>query len=159
MKTNKGLRWIKLWTTETVYGTTTAELDPDERGTWFLLLCMAGFSMIHGNICISKGVCYTPDQIAKILKIPVELYLRTETKLLEHKKISKNGDGTIYINNWKKYQAFDKQEYDREYMETIRREKRATNNTTFDTTFDTTKRKEERGKRKAANRRGMAAFS
>jgi len=113
-------RWIKLWTQETLYGTTKTELLPDERGVWLFMMCMAGDSIIPGCICIDENLAYTDEQVIHILNIPMELYQRTLKKLMDHKKIHKNGTGIIEIINFKKYQPFDKTEYMRTYMQTKR---------------------------------------
>jgi len=109
-------RWIKLWTQETLQGTTTKELSYDETGTWFLLLCKAGDSPIPGTVCISEDLGYLPEQLATLFRMPLDIYLRVEGKLINHNKISKNGNNIIKIINWDKYQGFDKNAYQREYM-------------------------------------------
>jgi len=113
-------RWIKLWTQETLYGSTTSELTPEQIGVWHLLLCMAGDSPDPGKICIAPNIGMTREQIALILKISPELLESTEKALLKHNKISKNGTGVIEINNFIKYQGFDKTIHNKIYMRDYR---------------------------------------
>jgi len=118
-------RWIKLWTQETLYGTTFRELEPDQRAVWYGLLCLAGDSPEPGIVCIAPNLPHTDEQIATILNISTDLLLATIPVLEEHKKIQRNGNGCIEIANWRKYQPNEKQlEHRREYMADYMREYR-----------------------------------
>jgi len=103
-------RWIKLWTQETLYGTTSAELELDEQALWFKLLALAGDSPEPGKVEIAPGIAMTDEQISGILKAPLDTWLRTKEKLrhLDIDKIFIN-EGIIYIRNWERYQS----EYER----------------------------------------------
>jgi len=54
-------RWIKLWTQETLYGTTSTELSLSEQAIWFKLLALAGDSPEPGKVCVAPGVAYTTE--------------------------------------------------------------------------------------------------
>ena len=111
---------MRLWTQETLYGTTFTELSLEERAIWFELLCLAGDSMTPGVICVSPSIPFTDDQLSKILGASLDLVRLTVNKLSspDINKISVNGNGFISIINWAKYQErFDKTEYQREYMQ------------------------------------------
>lgn len=116
-------RWIKLWTQETLYGTTTRELEPAERWVWLGFLALAGDSVEPGTICAAPGVPWTDRQLADVLKISLAVLKSAKTKMLNHEKITIN-EGIIHISNWKKYQS----EYDRtkKYRDTIFPEPNAT---------------------------------
>lgn len=121
-------RWIKLWTQELLYGTTSRELELAEQAIWLKLLAMAGDSPEPGKVEVAPGIPMTDEQIAGILNAPIGLWQQTKVKLQQPDidKIFINL-GIIHIKNWDKYQAaFDKTDYMREYMERKRREERET---------------------------------
>ena len=99
-------RWIKFWTQETLYGTTSRELLLDEQACWFKLLALAGDSPEPGSVEIAPGIPMTDEQIAGILKAPIDIWLRTKNRLLaaDVDKIFIN-EGIIHIKNWEKYQS------------------------------------------------------
>ncbi len=118
-------RWIKLWTQETLYGTTSEELLADEQACWFKLLALAGDSPEPGRVEVAPSVPMTDEQIAGILKVPIEVWLRAKDRL-QHPDVDKIfiNRGIIHIKNWDKYQgAFDKTEYMKEYMREYRQRK------------------------------------
>lgn len=119
-------RWIKLWTQELLYGTTSRELELDEQAIWLKLLAMAGDSPEPGKVEVAPGIPMTDQQIAGILAAPLQLWLQTKEKLQrpDIDKIFIN-NGIIHIKNWDRYQTpFDKAEYMREYMQKKRQEGR-----------------------------------
>jgi len=101
-------RWVKLWTQEVLYGTTTRELEPAERWVWLGFLALAGDSVEPGTICAAPGVPWTDKQLAHVLKVSPAVLESAKTKMLNHEKITIN-EGIIHISNWGKYQS----EYDR----------------------------------------------
>lgn len=101
-------RWIKLWTQETLYGTTSRELELGERAIWHGFLALAGDSIEPGKIEVAPNIPFTDEQLAEILKAPIEILLSAKEKCLKYGKISINGS-VIIINNWPKYQS----EYER----------------------------------------------
>lgn len=118
--------WIKLWTQEYIHGTTRTELKPDERSLWTDFMALAGDSPKLGFICIAEDIPYTDEQLAKLLKVDVELLQRATNKMIQFNKIRRNGTGVIEIVNFWKYQPeFDRTEYQRKYMEKYRADKRA----------------------------------
>jgi len=118
-------RWVKLWTQETLYGTTSQELELDEQAIWFKLLALAGDSVEPGKIEVAPGIPMTDEQIAGTIKAPLDVWLRTKQRLQDPDvgKISIN-EGIIHIKNWDKYQSeFDRAEYMRQYMRDYRKSK------------------------------------
>lgn len=101
-------RWIKLWTQETLYGTTSRELTPEQQSCWFKLLALAGDSMEPGKVQVADGIPITDKQIAGIFRVPLQLWKSTKERLLAVDKIFVN-TGVVHICNWDKYQS----EYDR----------------------------------------------
>jgi len=101
-------RWIKLWTQETLYGTTVKELDPAERWVWLGFLALAGDSIEPGKIQIAPGIPWTDAQLAQLLDVPISTLQTAREKMIEHNKITINSD-IINITNWNKYQS----EYER----------------------------------------------
>lgn len=119
-------RWIKLWTQELLYGTTSRELELAEQAIWLKLLAMAGDSPEPGKVEVAPGIPMTDKQIAGVLHAPIDLWYRTKEKLQQRDidKITVN-QGVIHIKNWDRYQtAFDKTDYMRDYMEKKRREEK-----------------------------------
>ncbi len=115
-------RWIKLWTQETLYGTTSEELELDEQALWFKLLALAGDSPEPGKIVIAPKVPPSDEQIAAIFKSPLNVWLRTKERLRapDVDKITIN-EGIIHIKNWGKYQTeFGRTEYMKNYMRNYR---------------------------------------
>lgn len=120
------MRWVRLWTQETLYGTTNRELTLEERAIWFEMLALAGDSPTPGIICVSPGVSFTDAQLSSILGASEALIRQAKTKLSdpEINKININGTGCIQIANWPRYQAeFNREEYQREYMRSYRKRK------------------------------------
>ena len=118
-------RWIKLWTQETLYGTTSQELELDEQAIWFKLLALAGDSVEPSKIEVAPGIPMTDEQIAGTIKAPLDVWLRTKQRLeaVDVDKIYIN-EGIINIRNWDKYQSeFDRAEYMRQYMRDYRKSK------------------------------------
>ncbi len=106
------MKWIRLWPDYIINGTTFDELPAMERGVWFSLLVMAGYSPVPGTVCIAAGIAYTQAQLAGILKISPDA-LDAGIERLTHmtvRKLTKNPDGTLTVTNWNKYQT----EYDRQ---------------------------------------------
>jgi len=99
------LEWIKLWTKETIFGTTSKEIPYEMRGIWFQLLCLAGIEPCFGQVCISKDLAYTDNQLAKILDTPIDTLKKGLKILIDVEKIEINGDGIIGIINWSHYQS------------------------------------------------------
>lgn len=99
-------RWIKFWTQETLYGTTSRELRLDEQACWFKLLALAGDSPEPGKVEVAPGIPMTDQQIAGIVGAPLNTWLRTKDRLLapDVGKIFVN-NGIIHIKNWQKYQS------------------------------------------------------
>lgn len=111
-------RWIKLWTQELLYGTTSRELELHEQAIWLKLLAMAGDSPEPGKIEVAPGIPMTDEQITGILNAPLDVWQLTREKL-QRRDIDKIfiNHGIINIKNWDKYQTpFDKAEYMRDYM-------------------------------------------
>ena len=119
-------RWIKLWTQELLYGTTSRELELDEQAIWMKLLAMAGDSPEPGKVEVAPGIPMTDEQIAGILNAPLQLWQATKEKLQrpDIDKIFIN-NGIIHIKNWDRYQTpFDREAYMRDYMPDYRKGKR-----------------------------------
>ena len=113
------MRWIKLWTQELLYGTTSHELNLAEQAIFFKLLAMAGDSPEPGQIEIAPGIPMSDEQIARVLGATTKLWLATKEKLQrpDIDKITVN-EGIIHLRNFTKYQStFDKTDYMRSYME------------------------------------------
>ena len=98
------MRWIKLYTNETLRGSIRFQLTMEEQGIWFNLLCMAGESRSPGIIQASPGVGYPVEFIAAQLRIPKKLLENTLTKLAKQERLTIDGKG-IRVINWSDYQS------------------------------------------------------
>ena len=98
------LRWIKLWTQETITGTTSHELEPAERSLWFDFLALAGDSPVPGTVCVAAGIPYTDDQLCQMLNVPPSLLQRASDRMVKAGKITLNA-GCIRISKWEHYQG------------------------------------------------------
>ena len=122
-------RWIKLWTQETLYGTTSQELKLDEQAIWFKLLALAGDSPEPGRVEVAPGIPMTDQQIAAIFKAPLNVWLTTKERL-QAPDVDKIiiSEGIIHIKNWERYQS----EYERikKYRGTVFPKENATQKST-----------------------------
>jgi len=108
-------RWIKLWTQETLYGTTSKELTLEEQAIWFKFLALAGDSSQPGIICAAPDIPYTDSQLARIVGATEDLLKAVKSKMEHYQKINQDPTG-IHILNWQRYQE-TRTEYMRGYME------------------------------------------
>ncbi|KKN03087.1 hypothetical protein LCGC14_1111140 [marine sediment metagenome] len=103
--------WVKLWVKESLIGTIREDLTPEERGTWYDFLLLAGNSRIPGVICANETTALPVKRIAGILNIDVTLVKRCIKKFKESGRITVDKNGVMSIFNWSKYQYTD---YDRQ---------------------------------------------
>ena len=101
-------RWIKLWTQETLYGTTIKELEPAERWVWLGFLALAGDSIEPGKVQAAPSIPWTDAQLAQLLGVSTRVLQSAKTKMVKHGKITINSE-VVVITNWEKYQS----EYER----------------------------------------------
>jgi len=113
-------RWIKVWTQELLYGTTSKELTLEEQAVWVKFLALAGDSPVPGIVCLAPDVPYPLPSLAKVIGTETDILEHALKKMVEVGKVTIN-DGVIHISNWGKYQEFDRVAYMREYMENYRR--------------------------------------
>lgn len=119
--------FVFLWTQEYIHGTTRQELLPDERSIFIDFFALAGDSPKLGFVCVAEDVGYTDEQLARLLKVDIELLQRAKTKMVECGKIKIN-DGTDIIevlNFWKYQPKFDRTGYQRRYMQSYREQQKA----------------------------------
>ena len=113
-------RWIKVWTQELLYGTTSKELTLEEQAVWVKFLALAGDSPVPGMVCLAPDVPYPLPSLAKVIGTEPDILEHALKKMVGVGKVTING-GVIHISNWAKYQEFDRTAYMREYMEAYRR--------------------------------------
>ncbi len=100
------MKWIKLWTEESLKGSVIAELDATEKGIWFTLLLLAGSSLSPGVVEIAKGRAYPNDYlIDHYVRCDKEKFEETIRKLTQLGMIKILSDHRIKITNWNKYQT------------------------------------------------------
>ena len=105
--------WVKLWTHESLFGTTRFELLENERGIWTDLLCLAGVSKFPGIIAAGKYEedykGYPEAYLWGILNVSEETWKSAIEKCERSGKIEieRNGSGEIIITvvNFSMYQS------------------------------------------------------
>lgn len=120
-------RWIKLWTQEFLYGTTSDELTLEQQAIWNKLLALAGDSPLPGILCLAPHIPYPFSSMAQVFHCTEESLGQTIELCASDKidKMSQNGDGCWEIKNFWKYQPeFDRDEWYREYMRDYMRKRR-----------------------------------
>lgn len=90
--------WIKVLRDEQFMSMT-----PAQRYVWLGLLVLAGDNHFPGKICITEDMGYQPEQIAKMLSVPVSSLNETLDKMKSSIKLIPNG--IIEILNWANYQS------------------------------------------------------
>jgi hypothetical protein len=109
-------KWIKLWTTEWLDGTTRYQMTGAQRAFWVDLLAMAGASRFPGVICAGKDgdeafVGYPLSRFQALMSEPIDVAATLELFERTGKiKIETTSDGPpkavkIVIVNWDKYQS------------------------------------------------------
>ena len=78
--------WIKVYPDDYLWGTTKAELKPDERAVWFDFLCVAAYK--QGLVDITY-----PKSLASKILVPLPLLVRCIRKFEKQGKID---------NRWRK---------------------------------------------------------
>jgi hypothetical protein len=104
------MKWFPLDVDSWLYGSTRLELAADECAVWIDFLALGAKD--NGHIRANIGFPYPIPALAGLLGRPVELIERTIDKCLrihsadpdEKPKLTKLGDGTLYITNWENYQ-------------------------------------------------------
>ena len=103
--------WVKLWVKEALLGSIREDLAPEERGTWYDFLLLAGNSRLPGVICANSKTAMPVKRIAGILNIEETLVTQCIEKFKKSERITVDKNGVIHIVNWAKYQYSD---YDRQ---------------------------------------------
>lgn len=99
------MKWLKLYTLEWLEGSIRVDLTAEERSVWADLLAMAGMCRNEGHIERSAGIPYTRHELATRFAVNIDIVNYTIDKCVKEGRIELNGDGTITISNWAKYQA------------------------------------------------------
>jgi len=108
------LKWIRIWTEETVTGSTFKELDAEARAVWFSLLPLAGMNTPEGCVSAFQGTVPMNDaQLSEILRLDIEVIKRGIKRLLEVGKLEVLANGVLKIVKWTHYQGYDN-EYERQ---------------------------------------------
>lgn len=108
--------WVKIYVDQWLRGTLRDELEPDERSIWADFIALAGDSPFEGKIAITESIGYSDEQLAEMLKCPVELIQRAKAKFLKYDKITQNNYRVIDLQNWQKFQSeYQRQKKYREF--------------------------------------------
>ena len=96
--------WVKLWIKESLLGTIREDLTPEERGTWYDFLLLAGNCRVPGVISANENTPMPIKRIAGILNISEALVKHCLEKFKQSRRIMIDADGLIHITNWERYQ-------------------------------------------------------
>lgn len=100
--------WFPWWPDKWIFGSMRIECTVEERAIWVDLLSLA--SKDNGFIRANEEIPYPLEQLAGMLRIPEELFIRTIEKFINLKdksgkgKLTKMKDGTLYVTTWEEYQ-------------------------------------------------------
>jgi len=104
-------KWVKLWTQAWLRGP-ISDQDLATRAIFASLLALAGDNVGSGDeteergvIRVAPGCGFTDGQIAKMLKVREETWVRNKGVLVEIKHICVSQANEITIVNWQKYQG------------------------------------------------------
>lgn len=98
------LRWRRSWALENLQGSIRKDLEPSERSVWADLLDLCGLSRRWGVIERSEGIPYTDEELAQMFITPLPIVTSTIEKSIAEGRLSRNGDGSLVVTNWDKYQ-------------------------------------------------------
>jgi hypothetical protein len=98
------LKFVKLWTDETLDSGIRKNLAPDERCMFYEFLILAGKSKREGYLEYSETRPMTIEDISLRLRTNEELVTRAISKCIEQQCLELR-DETYYITNWNKYQT------------------------------------------------------
>lgn len=120
-------KWIKLWTTEWLDGTTRYQMSGAQRAFWVDLLAMAGASRFPGVICAGRDgdsfVGYPISRFQGLVSDPIDVAATLDLFERTGKiRIVATSDGPpravkIEILNWSKYQDIAGSERAKRYRE------------------------------------------
>jgi len=98
--------WIKVYCDNWINGSLRAE-SAGLRSIWIDLLALTGTTSFAdiGELKLANKVGYTDDQIAGVLSLDVELWIRAKNRLIETERITVDKYNVIKILNWAKYQS------------------------------------------------------
>lgn len=105
----QGMMWHCVWDGAWLRGSIRENLTPAERGAWADFLALASESRVRGTICAGKGIPYSLDYLASVLRTPQEvlqsLIDKSVADISEDGKarISFDSTGCMVINNFERY--------------------------------------------------------
>lgn len=100
------MKWIRIWTQETLQSTTFQELNDVETGIWFKLLIMAGANIRNAGIIeIRDGIPYPLGALTIYLNTTEEHLSQGIAKLIEVDKLEQLKDGRLRIKKFTNYQS------------------------------------------------------
>lgn len=100
------LPWIRLYV-EMLNDPKMRRLSAIEKWIWVGLLLLAGQAPVRGQLLITEGVLYSPDDLARALDLrhdEQDALPEALAKLEQLRMISRAPDGTITVVNWEKRQ-------------------------------------------------------
>ena len=108
--------WFKMHSKGWLDGSIRQQLTMEERSVWADLLAFANESRQRGIIARAVGIPFTREALAARFEVPVEILNSTIAKceldkndpegaMPDGNRLEVQGDGTIVISNWERYQA------------------------------------------------------
>lgn len=101
-------RWFKFYVDE-VFGKfadfDVDVLQPDERWGWIALRTICTICKFQPMLCISPQVGFSDEQLAKTMKISLDLWTRTKQKLIDFGRILVDEYNIITILDWNYFEC------------------------------------------------------
>ena len=100
--------WFPWWPDKWIFGSMRIECTVEERAIWVDLLSLA--SKDNGYIRANEEIPYPLEQLAGMLRIPEDIFIKAIEKFIDLKdkngkgKLTKMKDGTLYVTTWEDYQ-------------------------------------------------------
>jgi len=98
--------WIPFWVDKWIWGSMRIECTVEERSVWIDLLALGAKD--DGWIRANEDIPYPLEQLAGMLRIPVDKLKKAINKFVRLKKLTRFPNKTLYITEWKKYQFTDR---------------------------------------------------
>lgn len=115
-------QWIKL-DVDVFNNRKIKKIESEEDGQlmvliWIKLLVLSAQIKDNGQVYITKNVGYSPKELANELGYfgrKLEKIIEKSLKLFQNLEMIENDNGIITINNWHRYQDYEKEENTRKY--------------------------------------------
>ena len=103
------LKFVKIWTDESLRGSIRKDMSPAQRSIWYELLLLAGKSRREGYLEYSQGIPYTEADIARTLEVEESLVTESINICVGEGRLEIVDGKTYHITHWDAYQRTEEQ--------------------------------------------------